>query len=169
MVIVMTIYCLDIIIDTDKDFSIENYQHLGYNKDDDFYFQNYRTNNIDRAAELLIDTIKNIHFNEDRLYIASNIYGFLSTAIGNLYDLQFSGPFNDQNVCNAQRNYEGSQILITRVESEGGLEELLESLEKIDPKDQYIGTELEGLDAFERQLKRFTLTDNELKYRIPKQ
>ncbi len=32
-----------------------------------------------------------------------------------------------------------------------------EALESIDPSENYIGTELEGLDAFERQLKRFDI------------
>ena len=31
------------------------------------------------------------------------------------------------------------------------------SLEEIDPSDNYIGTELEGLDAYQRQLKRFDI------------
>ena len=29
------------------------------------------------------------------------------------------------------------------------------SLEELDPSENYIGTELEGLDAYQRQLKRF--------------
>ncbi len=32
-----------------------------------------------------------------------------------------------------------------------------EALENVDPSENYIGTELEGLDAFERQLKRFDI------------
>ena len=31
------------------------------------------------------------------------------------------------------------------------------SLEEIDPSENYIGTELEGLDAYQRQLKRFDI------------
>ena len=31
------------------------------------------------------------------------------------------------------------------------------SLEEIDPSENYKGTELEGLDAYERQLKRFDI------------
>lgn len=34
---------------------------------------------------------------------------------------------------------------------------LTEALEKLDPSENYIGTPLEGLDAFERQLKRFDI------------
>lgn len=34
---------------------------------------------------------------------------------------------------------------------------LTEALESIDPSENYIGTELEGLDAFQRQLKRFDI------------
>lgn len=30
-------------------------------------------------------------------------------------------------------------------------------LEELDPSEQYLGTQLEGLDAFERQLKRFDI------------
>ncbi len=30
-------------------------------------------------------------------------------------------------------------------------------LESVDPSDQYIGTSFEGLDAFQRQLKRFDI------------
>ena len=32
-----------------------------------------------------------------------------------------------------------------------------DALESIDPSENYIGTELEGLDAFQRQLKRFDI------------
>ena len=32
-----------------------------------------------------------------------------------------------------------------------------EALESIDPSENYIGTELEGLDAYQRQLKRFDI------------
>lgn len=31
------------------------------------------------------------------------------------------------------------------------------SLEAVDPSENYIGTELEGLDAYQRQLKRFDI------------
>ena len=31
-------------------------------------------------------------------------------------------------------------------------------LEKLDPSEQYKGTALEGMDAFQRQLKRFDIT-----------
>ena len=31
------------------------------------------------------------------------------------------------------------------------------ALEELDPSEEYIGTELEGLDAFQRQLKRFDI------------
>lgn len=34
------------------------------------------------------------------------------------------------------------------------------SLEEIDPSENYVGTELEGLDAFQRQLKRFNIKVN---------
>lgn len=39
---------------------------------------------------------------------------------------------------------------------------LFESLRQLDPQDNYIGTEFEGLDAFERQLKRFTITTSDV-------
>ena len=34
---------------------------------------------------------------------------------------------------------------------------LTDTLEKLDPSENYIGTQYEGLDAFERQLKRFDI------------
>ena len=36
-------------------------------------------------------------------------------------------------------------------------ENLSDILEKLDPSDQYVGTAMEGLDAFSRQLKRFDI------------
>ncbi len=38
-----------------------------------------------------------------------------------------------------------------------GTKSFTETLESIDPSENYIGTELEGLDAFQRQLKRFDI------------
>lgn len=38
-----------------------------------------------------------------------------------------------------------------------GTKSFTEALESIDPSENYIGTELEGLDAFQRQLKRFDI------------
>ena len=32
-----------------------------------------------------------------------------------------------------------------------------QALEELDPSENYIGTELEGLDAYQRQLKRFSI------------
>lgn len=34
---------------------------------------------------------------------------------------------------------------------------ITETLNKLDPSDNYKGTEFEGLDAFQRQLKRFNI------------
>ena len=45
-------------------------------------------------------------------------------------------------------------------------------LESIDPSNQYVGTPLEGLDAFQRQLKRFdikALSPIRLKNSLPQQ
>lgn len=39
-------------------------------------------------------------------------------------------------------------------------------LEKLDPKDKYVGTDLEGLDAYDRQLQRFHIADEESKDEI---
>lgn len=36
-------------------------------------------------------------------------------------------------------------------------ESLSDILEKLDPSDKYVGTVLEGLDAFDRQLKRLEI------------
>ena len=39
-------------------------------------------------------------------------------------------------------------------QTKGGL---TEALEKLDPSENYVGTSLEGLDAFSRQLKRYDI------------
>lgn len=39
-------------------------------------------------------------------------------------------------------------------------------LEELDPKDKYIGTDLEGLDAFDRQLRRFCISSGEMQNEI---
>ena len=38
---------------------------------------------------------------------------------------------------------------------------MIDILLALDPVNNYIGTALEGLDAFDRQLKRFELTDTQ--------
>ena len=38
--------------------------------------------------------------------------------------------------------------------------------EELDPKDEYIGTDLEGLDAFDRQLRRLCISSEEMQYEI---
>ena len=44
--------------------------------------------------------------------------------------------------------------------------ELQRILEELDPKDKYIGTDLEGLDAFDRQLRRFGISSEEMQNEI---
>lgn len=39
------------------------------------------------------------------------------------------------------------------------LDNVKSSLAMIDPQDKYLGTDLEGLDAFDRQLRRFEIYD----------
>ena len=49
-------------------------------------------------------------------------------------------------------NFENITIEKGMYQTKGGLSA---ALEKLDPSENYIGTSLEGLDAFSRQLKRF--------------
>lgn len=51
-------------------------------------------------------------------------------------------------------NYKNIQLSKTMYKADGGFSKQLESL---DPTAQYLGTELAGLDAFQRQLKRFDI------------
>lgn len=44
--------------------------------------------------------------------------------------------------------------------------ELQRILEELDPKDEYIGTDLEGLDALDRQLRRFCISGEEMQNEI---
>lgn len=113
----MSTYCIDILIDTDGDFCIENAETLGYIQDDQYYSQKFRSTDIDDAGQLLINTVKNIDFSRSRYYIADQVYKFLSEALANLYSLHCSGPFHDQEVCNMEGNYKNSQILITRIDN----------------------------------------------------
>lgn len=49
-----------------------------------------------------------------------------------------------------------SDSMIT-ARSKGYIVDLQRILEELDPKDKHIGTDLEGLDAFDRQLRRFEI------------
>ena len=49
-------------------------------------------------------------------------------------------------------NFENITIEKGMYQTKGGISG---ALEKLDPSENYIGTALEGLDAFSRQLKRF--------------
>ena len=51
-------------------------------------------------------------------------------------------------------NFENITIEKGMYQTKGGL---TEALEKLDPSENYIGTSLEGLDAFSRQLKRYDI------------
>ena len=51
-------------------------------------------------------------------------------------------------------NFENITIEKGMYQTKGGL---TAALEKLDPSENYIGTALEGLDAFSRQLKRFDI------------
>ena len=50
--------------------------------------------------------------------------------------------------------------------SKGYRVDLQSTLEELDPKDKYIGTDLEGLDALDRQLRRFCMPRRELQTEI---
>lgn len=43
-----------------------------------------------------------------------------------------------------------------------GMVDLQRTLEELDPKDKYIGTDLEGLDALDRQLRRLCISSEEM-------
>lgn len=45
--------------------------------------------------------------------------------------------------------------------SKGYMFDLQRTLEELDPRDKYIGTDLEGLDALDRQLRRFCISSEE--------
>ena len=51
-------------------------------------------------------------------------------------------------------NFENISIEKGMYQTKGGL---TDALEKLDPSENYLGTALEGLDAFSRQLKRFDI------------
>ena len=51
-------------------------------------------------------------------------------------------------------NYENITIEKGMYQGKGSLTDVLE---KLDPSENYVGTSLEGLDAFSRQLKRFDI------------
>lgn len=46
--------------------------------------------------------------------------------------------------------------------SKGHMFDLQRTLEELDPKGKYIGTDLEGLDALDRQLRRFCISSEEM-------
>lgn len=54
---------------------------------------------------------------------------------------------------------EGDSMIAVR--AGGYMIDLQCTLEELDPKDEYVGTDLEGLDALDRQLRRFCTSGEE--------